>query len=36
VRVGPLPDRMAAAASVRSLEARGYEPFIAEEREGIR
>lgn len=32
VRVGPFPDRSAAASTLRALELRGYRPFIAEER----
>jgi len=33
VRIGPFADRAAAAARLRELEARGYRPFIAEDRE---
>jgi cell division septation protein DedD len=36
VRLGPFADRTAAAASARELEARGYKPFIAEERDSPR
>jgi hypothetical protein len=36
VRVGPFADRTAAAASARDLEARGYRPFIAEDRRAAR
>ena len=33
VRVGPFADRWEAAAKLREIEARGYKPFIAAERE---
>ena len=33
VRVGPFADRREAAAKLRAIEARGYKPFIAAERE---
>jgi hypothetical protein len=33
VRVGPFGDRWEAAATLREMEARGYKPFIAAERE---
>ena len=33
VRVGPFADRREAAAKLREMEARGYKPFIAAERE---
>jgi cell division septation protein DedD len=33
VRVGPFADRWEAAAKLREMEARGYKPFIAAERE---
>ena len=33
VRVGPFADRSEAAAKLREMEARGYKPFIAAERE---
>jgi phospholipid transport system substrate-binding protein len=36
VRVGPFADRTAAAASARDLAARGYKPFIAEDRRSAR
>jgi len=32
VRTGPFPRRADAASGVRRLEARGFKPFIAEER----
>ena len=33
VRVGPFPDRPEAASKLRELQARGYQPFITEERD---
>jgi cell division septation protein DedD len=36
VRVGPFADRTEAASSLRKLEARGFKPFIAEERDRSR
>jgi cell division septation protein DedD len=33
VRVGPFADRWEAAAKLREMEAQGYKPFIAAERE---
>jgi len=32
VRVGPFSDRSGAASKLREMEARGYKPFIAEDR----
>src|SRR5439155_1645749 len=33
VRVGPFPDHPEAASKLRELQARGYQPFITEERD---